>query len=259
MLGIAIQKKYSAMNAIKKDEAYTVKLDNFEGPLEFLLYLVQKNELDIYDIRLRKIVDQFIEEMRGSSIDDGAEFVGTLASLLWIKSKMLLPKHEQVCQEEDEGPDPYFDVIRQLIDYCQFKEAGQALVIREKEQNAYFPRGITGNVEVKKPLGIDHLCLEDLASLFQEMIAKCEAGKGHIREEHFRVSDKIRFLRQQLKRGEGILFEELFTPEKCKGELIVTFLAILELMKNGEAFVYRESTTQQIVIASGEVLGDRDG
>lgn len=240
---------------MKKDEAYSVKLENFEGPLEFLLYLVQKNELDIYDVRLRKIVDQFIEEIKSPDIDLGAEFVGTLASLLWLKSKMLLPKHEQVGQEDEDGPDPHFDVIHQLIDYCQFKEAGQALVVREKEQNAFFPRGVSGDVDVKKPLGIEHLCLEDLASLFQDVLVKCEANKGKVHEEHFRVSDKIRYIRRILKNGNNIYFGQLFTPEKCKDELIVTFLAILELMKIGEAFIYKDLTTQQILIAPQEVTG----
>lgn len=243
---------------MKKDETYSVKLENFEGPLEFLLYLVQKNELDIYDVRLQKIVDQFIEEMKAPDIDLGAEFVGTLASLLWLKSKMLLPKHEQVGQEDEDGPDPHFDIIHQLIDYCQFKEAGEALVIREKEQNAYFPRGVSGDIEVKKPLGIEHLCLEDLASLFQDVLIKCETNKGHVHEENFRVSDKIRMIRQILRRGENILFGQLFTPEKCKDELIVTFLAILELMKIGEAFVYKDLATQQILIAPEEVTGGID-
>jgi segregation and condensation protein A len=243
---------------MKTDETYSIKLENFEGPLEFLLYLVQKNELDIYDVRLRKIIDQFIEEIQDPSIDLGAEFVGTLASLLWLKSKMLLPKHEQIAQEDEEGPDPHFDVIHQLIDYCQFKEAGQALVIREKEQNAFFPRGVTGDLEIKKPLGIEHLCLEDLASLFQDVIIKCEANKGHIQEENFRVSDKIRLLRRVLKQDNGILFQQLFTPEKCKEELIVTFLAILELMKLGEAFVYKDLTTGHIMITSKEMIGEGD-
>ncbi|MEM1281948.1 MAG: segregation/condensation protein A [Chlamydiota bacterium] len=243
---------------MKKDEAYSVRLENFEGPLEFLLYLVQKNELDIYDVRLVRIVNQFIDEMKSPNIDLGAEFIGTLASLLWLKSKMLLPKHEQVGQEDEDGPDPHFDVIHQLIDYCQFKEAGQALVVREKEQNAYFPRGVSGDIELKKPLGIEHLCIEDLASLFQDILIKCEANKGQVHEEHFRVSDKIRLIRRIVKSGERILFRQLFTPEKCKDELIVTFLAILELMKIGEAFVYKDLATQQIFIAPEEIEGGDD-
>lgn len=242
---------------MKKNAVYTVRQENFEGPLEFLLHLVQKNELDIYDLRLRKIVDQFIGEMKEErSIDSGAEFVGTLASLIWLKSKMLLPAHEQVTQEEEEGPDPHFDVIHQLIDYCQFKEAGQVLLSREKAQNAYFSRGILGHSEVKKPLGIEHLCLNDLAALFQEVIAKCAVHKGHIQAEHFRVSDTIRCLRRLLKLKERIFFAELFTPQKCKLELIVIFLAILELMKTGEALVYKDLTSQQVTIASQTVAGE---
>lgn len=243
---------------MKQEEAYTIRVDNFEGPLEFLLYLVQKNELDIHDVRLRKITDQFISEMQDPQIDLGAEFVGTLASLLWLKSKMLLPKHEQIGQEDEEGPDPHFDVIHQLIDYCKFKEAGHALVVREKEQNAYFSRGVSGDLEVKKPLGIEHLCLEDLASLFQDVIAKCEENKGHVQEENFRVSDKIRLLRKMLKQGQNILFQQVFTHQKCKEELIVTFLAILELMKLGEAYVFKDLEINQVIITPNDLMGEQD-
>ena len=234
---------------MKTEDCYSIKLENFEGPLEFLLYLVQKNEIDIYDIRLQKITEQFILEMQNSKIDIGAEFIGILGSLLWLKSKMLLPKHEQVLEENpEEESDPYFDVIHQLIDYCQFKQAGKALVILEKEQNAFFSRGISENQEYKRPLGIDHLSLEDLASLFQEVIQKAESSKGNIQEESYRVSDKILAIRNLLKSVDEVPLFQLFESKTVKEELIVIFLAILELMKLGEAAVLKDSKLNIIVL-----------
>lgn len=238
---------------MKSEEAYSIQLDNFEGPLEFLLYLVQKNEIDIHDVRLHAVTDQFLEELQNPDLDLGAEFVGTVASLLWLKSKMLLPKHQQASQEDEDGPDPHFDVIHQLIDYCHFKEAGHALVTLEKEQTAYFPRGVSGNIEVKKPLGIEHLALEDLASLFQDVLSKCEEERGHVQEETFRVSDKIRFLKKILHEGASFSFEQLFPLNKCKEELIVTFLAVLELMKLGIAAVFQEQQTKKILFGPKEL------
>lgn len=242
---------------MENQEQYSVKLENFEGPLEFLLYLVQKKEIDIYDVRLRRITEQFIEEFRNPDIDLGAEFVSTLASLIWLKSKMLLPKHEQTTQETEEEPiDPHFDVIHQLIDYCRFKQAGKELVQREQEQNAYFPRGVSGNNAFKLPLGIEHLSLDDLALLFRDAVAKAESQSGHVQEESFRVSDKIRWIRRLLKDPGQVLFETIFLRGKYKEELIVTFLAILELMKLGEACVVKNHTTHKIYITSPQALGE---
>ncbi|MEC7839165.1 MAG: segregation/condensation protein A [Chlamydiota bacterium] len=241
---------------MKTDERYNIKLENFEGPLEFLLYLVQKDEIDIYDVRLQKITDQFITEMKESELELGAEFVGTLASLIWLKSKMLLPKHEQAIQEDEEGPDPHFEVIHQLIDYCRFKKAGKALVVLEKEQNAHFARGVAGDTDIKLPLGIEHLSLEDLASLFQDIMVKAETNRGKVHEENFRVSDKISFLRHILKNTGKAAFQEIFVPGKVKEELIVTFLAVLELMKLGEACVIRETDNQLVYIIAKRLIGE---
>lgn len=243
---------------MKSEYDYSIKLDNFEGPLEFLHHLVQKGEIDIYDIRLRKITDQFISEMKDPKLNLGAEFIGILASLLWLKSKMLLPKHEQVVQENDDELDPHFQVIHQLIDYCKFKEAAKALSLREEEQNAYFSRGTSGAFDVKLPLGIEHLSLEDLASLFQDVMVKAEAFNGEVYEESFRVSDKIAFLRNTLKLSGKVLFAQLFSFEKVKEELIVTFLAILELMKLGEACVVKEKESCEIFVIAKKAVEDKD-
>jgi len=234
---------------MKKQESYQVTLDNFEGPLEFLLYLVQKNEIDIYDVRLQTIADQFIKEIHALDLDQGAEFVGTLASLLWLKSKLLLPKHEQEAQDENhEGPDPQFEVIHQLIDYCKFKEAGRRLVIKEHEQNAYFRRGVQGDIEVKQPLGVNHLSIEDLAGLFQDVVAKAKENSGKVFEENFRVSDKIREIRRLLKTNGSLAFESLFSSRMVRAELIVTFLAVLELMKLSEIAVVKDLQKEGIII-----------
>jgi segregation and condensation protein A len=244
---------------MQTQDNYTIKLENFEGPLEFLLYLAQKNELDITDVRLRLITEQFIKELQNAPLDVGAEFVGTLAALLWLKSRMLLPKHEQAMAGiEDEGPDPHFDVIHQLIEYCRFKEAGKELSHREQQQNAYYARGCGGNVEVKKPLGIEHLSLEDFATLFQDIIIKAKAHGGTIHEEEFRVSDKIRLVKTLLKMREQIPFSELFSTEMCKEELIVTFLAILELMKIGVAAVAKVAATGAIIVMAATPDGGMD-
>lgn len=238
---------------MKINEKYNITLANFEGPLEFLLYLVQKNEIDLHDIRLHKITEHFINEMRDPEINLAAEFISTLASLLWLKSKLLLPKHEEkIISSHEEEPDPHFDVIHQLIDYCRFKEAGKTLITLEEQQNAFFPRGISGDYNTKIPSGIHHLSLEDLSLIFNEALQKAEANKGKVREEHFLVSDKISFLKRSLKLKSFLCISDIFHKECCKEELIVCFLAILELMKNGELEIVQEKESGKIFLNKKE-------
>lgn len=233
-----------------KPELDVFTLDNFEGPLDFLLHLIQKSEIDIYSVHIQEIVDQFMSRMREDSelcVDSGAEFIAMASTLLLLKSKMLLPKHEQSVNPEDEQLDPRFEIIHKLIEYCRFKEAAKELSERERVQGAYYYRG-SDIPEIKKPLGVEHLTLDDLAVLFKQIVAKAETQKGVIHEEEWRVADKIKLIRQQLKGPKKIGFEFLFSPERSRVELIVTFLAVLELMKMGEIKVVREIETQQVMI-----------
>lgn len=228
----------------------TFSLEIFEGPLAFLLHLIQKSEINICDVPIQEITNQYsekIKEILNPSVDTGAEFIGTTALLLWMKSKTLLPKHEQPVGEE-EVLDPSFEIIYKLLEYCQFKEAAKDLAVREQQQSVYHPRGVHCLPEVEKNLGIEHLSFEDLTSLFQQVLKRAADNKGHVEEEPWRVSDKIKSIRLLLKGHQQIGFEKLFCRERQRGELIVTFLAILELMKIGELFVGREKTSNQVMI-----------
>jgi segregation and condensation protein A len=227
-------------------------LDNFEGPLDFLFHLIQKNEVDIYEISLTMLTDQFFLKLKDpspSQIESGAEFIGTLASLMLLKSKMLLPKHEQLDNALiDEESDPRFEIIHQLIDYCRFKDAAKTLAEREERQGAFYERGMDDEREPQKPLGIEHISLNDLAALFQTLLTNAASHKGLIHEETFRVADKISFIRQLLKDLKKIQFNVLFSSEHSREELIVSFLAILELMKLGEVCVVKDTVCNEVMI-----------
>lgn len=238
------------MNQLERD---TFSLENFEGPIDFLLYLVQKNEMDIYEVPIQSIMEQYLTKLRASNepnVETGAEFIGAASLLMWIKSRMLLPKHEQPLDPEMEL-DPRFEIIHQLIEYNRFKEAAKELSEREQRQNAFFGRGISGPPEVKKPLGIEHLTLQDLALIFQDILSKAENKLGVIDEEVWRVGDKIKWIRSMLNEFEKIGLERLFSTEKSRDELIVTFLAILELMKLGELKIVKDHD-KIMVIHNGE-------
>lgn len=238
------------LKTMKTAEDNILTLGNFEGPIDFLLHLVQKCEIDISDIPLHEITAQYmlrVQQFLTPNIDSGAEFVGTTASLLLLKSKMLLPKHEQTEDVEELAIDPRFEIIHQLIDYCRFKEVAKILKDRE-DQLGTFPRGVTSIPEAKKPSGVEHLSMNDLAVLFQQVLDKAASYQGEIQEEVWRVTDKMALIRRLLAELQKVKFEVLFSTAQCREELVTTFLAILELMKQGEASIVREIETSIIMI-----------
>lgn len=243
---------------MKENASLTFHLGSFSGPLEFLIALVQNQELNIEDIPLQELTRQYAETLQnGADLDEGAEFVGSASLLIWLKSKQLLPQHEQPPAQEEEL-DPRFEIIHHLIDYCRFREAAKQLSEREQRQSAHYFRGVGGQAEVKKPLGIEHLSLDDFASLFKQLVAKASSQRGVIHEEEWRVSDKIGMLRALLADTQEIEFIRLFSSSLCREELIVTFLAVLEMMKGGEISVVKVSASGQIMIAAKEKYGPRN-
>lgn len=239
----------------------TFTLDMFEGPLAFLLHLIQKSEINIQDVPIQGITAQYldrIKELISLSVDDGAEFIGTTALLLLMKSKRLLPKHE-LDDEVEEDLDPSFEIIHKLLEYCHFKEAAKDLADREDKQSVFFNRGIHSLPEAKKQLGIEHLSLEDLTSLFEGVLEKANSNKEKIEDEEWRVSDKIKGIRLLLKESSKIPFSRLFSSEKAKPELIVNFLALLELMKVGDCFVGKEEESHHIFVFKGTYESTIDG
>lgn len=226
-----------------KNDHFT--LANFEGPLDFLLCLIQREEIEIYDVPIQELIQQFIYHLNQAEkegLEKGAEFIGTAAYLVWLKSKTLLPCNEQIESEEDLVEDPHFEIIHHLIDYCHFKQAAKELASRQEKQQACYFRGID-TPEWKKPLGIDHVSLEELSDLFKEMMSKAIQIKPQIQEENWRVSEKIRILRRMLQEHSTFVIAELFSAQQSRPEVIVIFLAVLELMKIGELAVGREQSS----------------
>lgn len=225
-------------------------LTNFEGSLDFLLCLIQREEIEIYDIPIQELIEQFLLQLnrdQEEGLEKGAEFIGTAAYLVWLKSKMLLPRNEQTESEEETIEDPHFEIIHHLIDYCRFKQAAKELTARQEKQQACYFRGID-IPETKKPLGIDHVSLEELSGLFKEMMSKAAQARPLIEEENWRVSDKIRILRRMLQTKSAFPLMEIFSTHQSRAEIIVLFLAVLELMKTGELAVGREQSSAIIQI-----------
>ncbi|MCB1136071.1 MAG: segregation/condensation protein A [Chlamydiia bacterium] len=229
--------------------------------MDFLLYLVQKDELDIYEVPVHEITQQYIEHMRDrkeADVDSGAEFLASAAFLLYLKSKTLLPR-----EAESEDPffdelDPKFEIIHHLLDYCRFRDAAKDLSgLEEKQQGALFRGG--DSPELPLPAGVDHLSSDDLALLMEDLLKHAaKRTEGLIHEEEYRVGDKIKWLKHLVEQRDRIPFNEVFSPSRPKGELIVTFLAVLELMKLGTLAIIRDRSTEHIFIIPQEQRPEED-
>lgn len=240
---------------IKNYEQNTLTLNNFEGPLSFLVYLVQKSEIDLSEISVFEITEQYLQFLASQAthdLDAGADFIDYTSLLIWLKSKMLIPNEsleEDLLELAEQLP---FDILPQLIEYCRFKKVAKELSHREEGRLTRFRRGhIPTPDDFPKPLGIERISLEELQELFKDLLEKSETQKGVIQEEEWRVSDKIHHFRTLLQAKGKVRFIELFSENPCKNELIVTFLGMLELMKIGELDVLKEENQLYVVRCDG--------
>ncbi|MGZ5005060.1 MAG: segregation and condensation protein A, partial [Chthoniobacterales bacterium] len=157
---------------------YKVKLEIFEGPLDLLLYLIKRDELDIYDISIERITRQYLEYLQAFkelNIDVAGEFVVMAANLIYLKSRSLLPVDQQPPEEDAEEDDPRWDLIRQLIEYKKFKEAAGQLHLRELEQERIFAREGTTSSALEGPLRLEEVGIFQLINAFQTVIRRVDA------------------------------------------------------------------------------------
>lgn len=224
---------------------YKVKLDIFEGPLDLLLYLIKKDEVDIHNISITRITSQYldyIETFRLLNIDLAAEFIVMAANLMYLKSRTLLPRQEQPPEEDAEEDDPRWELIRQLIEYKKFKDAAGFLSLKEAEQEGTFAFQPDKPDLPEEPAVLAELSIFDLIRAFQNVLKRFEESHdlGDIVDDRFTVADKIELLLNRFQPGQAARFDSLFATATTKAEVIVTFLAVLELMKMNQ-FVIRQT------------------
>ena len=217
-------------------QEYRVKLEVFEGPLDLLLYLIKKDEVDIYDISLERITAQYLEFMEAFKtldLDLAGEFVVMAANLIYLKSRALLPVHVQPPDEEAEEEDPRWDLIRQLVEYKKFKDAAAQLSQREIEQSNLFSRlPEETDAAPERPLG--DVSVFDLINAFNGILKRIASKSEDLREifeENYTVSDKIDLIIKLMGSDVPLKFTELFTSAASRTEIVVTFLALLELIR----------------------------
>jgi segregation and condensation protein A len=217
---------------------YKVQFEVFEGPLDLLLYLIKKEEVDIYEVNLTKLATQFIEYidlMRQFDLEIAGEFLVMASTLMYIKSRELLPVDQQVQVEgEEEGEDPRWELIRQLVEYKKFKDAAARLQVLEAEQENIFPR-VPGKLEFESaaPPPKPDVSIFDLLHAVSSVLQRFgqREDRDDIFEDKWTVSEKIEFVLRMVAERGAVCFAELFAGAANRSEVICTFLALLELIR----------------------------
>ena len=217
---------------------YKVKFEVFEGPLDLLLYLIKKEEVDIYEVNLTRMAEQFIEyidTMRLLDLEIAGEFLVMAATLMYIKSRELLPVDQQaVVEGEEDGEDPRWELIRQLVEYKKFKDAAAQLQLLEARQEDIFPR-VPGKLEFEAsaPLPRAEVSIFDLVNAVNTVLKRFNQREDlrDIFEDKWTVSEKIEHLMRALRERPAMKFSELFEGVTSRSEVVVTFLALLELIR----------------------------
>jgi segregation and condensation protein A len=219
-------------------DAYRVKLDRFEGPLDLLLYLIRKNEVNIYDIPIANVTEQYlgyINLMQELNLDVAGEFLVMAATLIHIKSKMLLPRPETAQESFLEEEDPRDELVRRLLEHQKFKQAADVLHDREMTRNAQFTRPDSRvaeamNDEYEPELEVD---LFSLLTAFKGVLSRASRRERMILPpEKISIEDRIQQLLGRLSETEACGFEDLFEDgDGSRSFMIVTFLALLEMIR----------------------------
>jgi len=241
-------------------EDYTVRLEVFEGPLDLLLYLIRKDEVDIYDIPIVDITKQYnkyIDLMRMLDLDIAGEFLVMSATLMLIKSRMLLPVEER--PEEEEDDDPRLDLVRQLIEYKKFKDAADHLGdLEDQQQNVFYRFGDGVHLERDPNAGLAEVGIFDLIAAFNNALKRVEEEKLHeIFNETYTVADKIDDLMVRVKDRKKLSVNSLFVHMKSRSEIICTFLAVLELIRLKHIRAEQDTAFDEIFVVQNNDSDER--
>ncbi|MCQ9208714.1 MAG: segregation/condensation protein A [Omnitrophica bacterium] len=234
--------------------SYKVRLEIFEGPLDLLLFLIKREEVNIYDIPIAKITKQYLEYLDLMQLLDlqlAGEFLVMASTLMQIKSKMLLPPEEQELQEEEQE-DPRTELVRKLMEYKKFKEAAGRLEELEQARLETFRRGVTPAsfaAEEETGEGYFEASLFDLISAFSKILKTIPKKEFlEIIKDEFTVEKTVHDLLHLLVVKPVIYFSKLFERAKSKTEIITTFLAVLELIRLKEIMVRQGTAFSEIQI-----------
>ena len=237
---------------------YKVKFEVFEGPLDLLLYLIKKQEVDIYEVNLTALATQFIEYievMRQLDLEIAGEFLVMASTLMYIKSRELLPVDKQVAvEEEEDGEDPRWELIRQLVEYKKFKDAAARLQELEIRQESVYRREAPKPVFEAEPAKPD-VSIFDLINAVNSILKRVAQREGESREifeDKWSVSEKIEMIAKAIGEKSRVKFSELFESATSRTEVVVTFLAMLELIRLKQIVCVQPDHFAEIEITKAE-------
>jgi segregation and condensation protein A len=232
---------------------YQVRIENFEGPLDLLLHLIKKNEINIYDIPIHLIAQQYlayIEAMNDLNLNVAGEFLVMAATLLQIKSKMLLPVEEAI-EDEAEGPDPREELVRRLLEYKTYKEAARQLDTQERMWREIYSRSPSPPEDMEEDdQMLDNVGLFDLVDALQGILKRNPGQKLiEIIPDNLTVRDRMNVILEALEGQESVSFVSLFEASCHRLVIIVTFLALLELIRLRTARVFQAESFGPILVS----------
>ncbi len=228
------------------EKAYEVSLELFEGPLDLLLFLVKKDDLDIHNIPISHITKEYLaylELMKDMNLDIAGDFLVMAATLMAVKSRSLLPSEQSL--EGEEGPNPAAELAQKLLEYQKFKEASKFLADRAAEMEGVFYRGAPHFEEAEKSPNVS---LFDLMAHLRVILAGAEDDSQSVEGEEFPIEEKMEKILFLLSERPMIPWEELFADERKRRGIIACFLAMLELTKLQKIFIRQDGTFGKISI-----------
>lgn len=247
----------------------TVKLEKFEGPFDLLYHLIRKNQIDIYDIPIHILTEQYLESIKDEEIidmDNMSEFLLMAATLLEIKSRSLLPKRQY---DEEDTIDAREELANKILEYQFFKTVSEVMaeqyknpIITKGKDLEFFESLHLDVVEIPETTELlDGVTLEKLYDVFKDVVLRQEnkvdkvrSGYGKLKRENFTVDAKKTYIVELLKTNKEILFTQIFSEDSTKNEKITTFLAVLELIKIRQVLVEQKNNFAEIVIkANGDI------
>ena len=239
--------------ALIPNNDFAIRLPAFEGPLDLLLYLIRRNEVDIYDIPIEQVTTQYIEvlgSMEHLDLEVAGEFFVMASTLMYIKSRMLLPKKDQGANEdvEEDELDPRWELVQQLLEYRKFKEAAEDIQKLILNTNDLIPRiGPRESVEaVERPLKpVDRV---DLWNTFNHVLRRLaeRITEGEIHAEQVTVADRMEYILIRLKQESRFLFSDLFESTTTLTTIVASFLAVLELTRLGKMQIRQDTAFADI-------------
>lgn len=248
-------------------ESITIRLDAFEGPMDLLCHLIEKNKINIYDIPIASLTEQyidFISNAQNKDMDNMSQFIVMASTLLEIKSKMLLPIYKT---EETEEEDPRSELVKKLIEYKKFKACAIELEKRQEKASLVFfkePDISIKDFKIKEDKTLSEflngISIDNLFNAFQEVMNRKESridtvrsGFKSIDRDLFTIKDRTEYIKDLLVLNPKINFNSIFRSDSRKIEVVVTFLALLELIKTKTVCIYQEGIFKEITITSNHI------